>query len=65
MQLHVSRTTIDRLVNLLHNECAVAVSRVEGNEKYYRINPEYFLVAKNKFDIVFEELAERWRKMRL
>lgn len=63
MQLHVSRTTIDRLVNLLHNECAVVVSRVEGNEKYYRLNPEYFLVAKNKFDIVFEELSERWRKM--
>ena len=65
MQLHVSRTTIDRLVNLLHNECAVVVSRLEGNEKYYRINPEYFLVAKNKFDREFEELSERWRKMRL
>ncbi len=61
MRLHVSRTTVDRLVNYLHDEFAVDLVRMEGNEKYYRVNREYFLSAKSKFDAMFEELLKQWR----
>ena len=60
-QLHISRTTVDRLVNELHNEFAVYVSRSVGKEKYYKFNPEFFFVAKDKFDFMFDDLMSRWK----
>lgn len=54
-QLHISRTTVDRLVNELYSEFAVYISRSVGKEKYYEIDPNFFLVAKEKFDFMFND----------
>lgn len=46
MKLNTARTTVNKFVGFLYDELAIQVSRANGNEKYYRLNPEYFLVAK-------------------
>ena len=58
-KIHISRTTVDRLVCYLKDELAITVSRTDGKEKYYKINPEYFITAKNSFDKMYENLMER------
>lgn len=46
MKLNVSRATMDRLMGILTDELAVQIAQIIGHEKYYKINPEYFLAAK-------------------
>lgn len=60
-KLHISRTTVDRFVSGLNDEFAITVSRSVGKEKYYDINPEFFLIAKAKFDDMFDEFMSKWR----
>ena len=58
-KIHISRTTVDRFVCYLRSEFAIIISRTDGKEKYYKLNPEYFIAAKNSFDKMYENLIER------
>ena len=62
MRLYVSRTTIDRLVGDLYDDLAVLITKSNGNEKYYRVNPDFFLAGKEAFDNEIDLLMEKWRK---
>lgn len=62
MRLHVSRTTIDRLIGDLYDDLAVLISKSNGNEKYYRVNPDFFLAGKEAFINKINVLMEKWRK---
>lgn len=46
IKLKASRTTMDRVIGILYDDFAIQITRTNGNEKYYKLNPEYFLVAK-------------------
>ena len=61
-KLYASRTTVDRLVGLLYDNMAVVVTKSNGNEKYYKINPEFFLAAKEVFNKKIDDLLLHWKK---
>lgn len=62
MRLHVSRTTTDRLIGDLYNDLAVLIAKSNGNEKYYRVNPEFFLAGKEALNKKIDVFLEKWRK---
>jgi len=47
IKLAMSRATADRLIGILYDDLAIQITRTIGNEKYYRLNPEYFLAIKS------------------
>lgn len=58
-RLHVSRTTVDRFVGFMYDNMAIIISKLNGNEKYYGINPEFFLVGKEVFNKKIDDLLLR------
>lgn len=62
MRLHVSRTTVDRLIGDLYDDLAVLIAKSNGNEKYYRVNPDFFLAGKEALNKKIDVLMEKWRK---
>ena len=61
MRLHVSRTTVDRLIGDLYDDLAVLIAKSNGNEKYYRVNPEFFLAGKEALNKKIDVFLEKWR----
>lgn len=58
MKLNVSRTTVDKFVRILYDELAILISDSNGNEKYYKVNPKFFIVAKDEFNKKINNLIE-------
>lgn len=50
MMFPASRYTVDRLIGILYNDFVIQISQKIGNEKYYKLNPEYFLAIKSVID---------------
>ena len=55
MKLPISRPTVDRLIGVLYDDFAVHISRTNGNEKYYKLNPEYLLAIKS---VIVEDIDD-------
>ena len=57
-QLYVSRSTIERHVTSLQKASIINVAKRIGVEIYYTLNPLYFIAAKSKLLVDFDDILE-------
>lgn len=62
VKLYISRSTVDRMIGFLYDELAIISSRKTGTERYYRVNPNFFIAGKESISCRIDTLMEQWQR---
>ena len=58
-----ARGTIETYVRELHDELVIVISRKDGKEAYYKINPYYFITAKEVVTKAYDEILRKQKNI--